>query len=109
MIYAIDNRSRAFSRPVRRAVCLRPYRLLSCALLLVIIAMLIGIDQTPTYEQERIEAEARYLEALHRNESLRRSLALCESDDWQTQEARDAYGYTYEGETVYRPVFREAQ
>ena len=109
MIYAIDNRSRVYCRPRHRAVCLRPYRLLSCVLLLIIAAMLVGIDQTPTYEQERIEAEARYLEALHRNESLRRTLALYESDEWQTQEARDAYGYPYNGETVYQPVFRSAQ
>ena len=108
MIYAIDTRNRAWCRPRQRAAVQRPYRLLACFLLLVVVAMLIGIDHTPTYEQERLEAEARYLAALRQNESLRRAVVLCESEDWQTGEARSAYGYTYEGETVYQPVFRDA-
>ena len=107
MLYAIDNRRIWTSRAqARRAARVRPYRLLACALLLIAAFMLIGIDQTNTFEQERLEAEARYSAALAENESLRRQLSEASGEDWQRNAARRDYGYVYPGEIIYNPVFK---
>ena len=107
MLYAIDNRRIWYGRArARRAARIRPYRLLACALLLIAVLMLIGIDQTTTFEQERLEAEARYSAALAENASLRRQLTEATGEDWQRETARKDYGYVYPGEVIYDPVYK---
>ena len=92
--------TRAVHRP-------RPFRVLAGVLLLAVFGISYGIANTPTYEAERREAEARYYAAQQEHDALRRALVVAGSRAWQQDEARKAYGYVYPGEIIYRPIFTE--
>ena len=65
MMVAIDRRTYTSRRTrVRYGIIDRPFRALAVVLALVALLMLHGIMTTPTYEQERLAAEARYNAAL---------------------------------------------
>ena len=106
MMVAIDRRTCTSRRVrVRNGIMERPFRALAVVLALVALLMLHGIITTPTYEQERLAAEARYNAALAENRSLRRQLAEAIQPETEISAARDQYGYVYNGEVIYEPVF----
>ncbi len=57
----------------------KPFRILAAVLALIAAAELFGILATPTYERERIEAQARYTAALAENTALREALNAAET------------------------------
>ena len=108
MIYAIDRRP-TLRFPALARPAIRPFRLLAAFLLLVIAAMLYGISMTPTYEEERMEAEARYIAARSENIRLKSELRTASLRETQMNSAHDDYGYVYPGEIIYSPVFTEPE
>ena len=88
--------------------CLRrPFRAAACLMVLIICAMAVGIARTPDYEQERMEAEARYQQALARNDALRWELSQVASESWQQSAARSIYGFAMPGEVLYQAHFTD--